>query len=816
MPSEYFQRNPKLVITSLGIAGFVVYVPPDPEPQRFSASAWLAIDALADRELTQPQLQQHLNEIPDDHESFGQYLQWLLSERILLRVEKPAENLSSQQSQSPNPKVKPEARSVGDSGDTGESNSIYLFTLNTSWPAIVRKALLRLLRLQIWLLMPMLIIVLAYLCFFLLSPAPNALYLLGVSNQASGNVDVLDRMLIGLLTVNLLSTALSWLAQSVTSLGDGMISLRFLFGFIPRFGVNSYKGPAFEAKKWTLESDNALLCVAQPLLTRLGLASFLIVLLASGRVHNGLAGGQLYSAASIVLNISLFTGLLLALPFRKSPGYRLMILLTDLPPSTLGQSVRHLYGFAEALIRCMIDRDRSARMALQRSITSWHDLGLLGFAIVFVVLVIIKTLVILFVAIPRLASGLPEVFGGASQFILTMALMVLFVRFISTSILPKLFKIRRKRSRVGAAEMANSDFFVASTNSASVGTVSPSWDYRIALVLLIAGFILFTPINRTVTGSVVVSTERDLTVRAPADVRITRIFQRGPSSQVISAGTPLIQLESKQLEYDLNQSTSNLEQLRSELSTLKEQSKSNRNVIRELRASLAISKQAEQVLENQLKAIQMLIKEGAYSQKMAEDILLRSYDQQGNEQVKIQQIIEIQAEIETDKLKIKSTQKAIRQSQDLERSILQEKQKLKIHMPFDGLITSSTSGLMWSFVSKGEILLELKEGSPNIVNVLIPDHDRALVRVDQKAEIRLYAEPNRQLAAVVKSIQPTSKLIEDKSFFQSSLRLEKPLSPQLLQSSGASRIKTGKTNLLLLIVSSIGRFINVDLWSWTP
>jgi multidrug resistance efflux pump len=816
MHPDCFQLNPKLVINSLGAAGFVIYVPPDPAPLRFPGSVWLALDAIADREPTQEQLQQHLSEIPEDYQSFEQYLQWLLSKRILLRVEKPAESLSARPTESPRLERKSKIRSVDDSGDTGESNSIPLFTLNPSWPALAQQVLLNLLRLQIWLVVPMLVIVFAYLFFFLLAPAPNALYLLGASAQAPSNIDVLSRMVIALLTVNLLSTALSWLTQSITGLGDGMVSLRFLFGFIPRFGVNSYKGPAFEAKQWSQESDYALLCVAQPLLARLGLASFLILLLASGRVHNGLAGGELYSVANIILDISLFTGLLLALPFRKSPGYRLMILLTDLPPNTLGQSVRHLYSFVHALIRCMIDRDRSSRMALKGSVTSWRDLGLLSFAIIFVTLVILKALVILFIAIPRLASGLPDLFGGASQFIFTAALLILLLRFISSSIFPKFVKLQSRRSRASAAETDHSDLLTSPTHSPSSDPGSHPRNYRVALVALIAGIILFLPINRTVTGSVVVSTERDLTVRAPADVRITRIFQRGPSSQVISAGTPLIQLQSQQLDYDLNQATANLEQLKSELSTLTEQSKSNRNVIRELRASLAISRQAEQVLENQLVITKALIKEGAYSQKMAEDILLRSYDEQSNERVKIQQILELQAEIETDELKIKSVKKAIRQSQDLVKSLLLEKQKLKVHMPFDGLITSSTSGLMWSFVSKGESLLELKEGSLNVVNVLIPDHDRSLVGVSQKAEVRLYAEPSRQLSAVVKSIRPTSELIEDKSYFQASLRLIKPLSPQLLQSSGAARIQTGKTNLFLLIVSSIGRFIHVDLWSWTP
>ena len=196
--------------------------------------------------------------------------------------------------------------------------------------------------------------------------------------------------------------------------------------------------------------------------------------------------------------------------------------------------------------------------------------------------------------------------------------------------------------------------------------------------------------------------------------------------------------------------------------------------------------------------------------------MLESYGLQGDERLKIQQILKLHSELETAELTIKSTEQAIDQALAWKESLLQQKQQLTVEMPFDGLITSSTSGLMWSFVSKGESLLELKEGSLSMVNVLMPDHDRALVKAHQNAEIRLYAEPNQPLTAVVQSIRPTGELIDEKVFFQASLRLSNPLSPQLLASSGAARIKTGKTNLLLLIVDSIGRFIRVDLWSWTP
>jgi multidrug resistance efflux pump len=813
--SDYFRLNPRLVITDLGGKGVAVYVPPNSSPLRFESASWLEISALAELQLTESQLQQRLNAIPIGYENFDHYFEWLLSKQILLRLEAASEIESAPINFRSAWKDDSAQGSLHQSSDSGESSSIYLFTLNPIWPASIRAILLHLFRIQIWIAAPMLLIVLIYLGFFLFAPAPSALKLLGIGLEMSPDVDILTRIIVGLLSVNILSTFFTWLAQSVTGLGDGVVVLRFLFGFIPRFGINTYNGAAMHSSEWSRESDWALFCISQPLLTRLGLASSLIVLIASGRLHSGLGGGFLHTIATNILQISLFTGLVLALPFRISPGYRLMILLTDLPPSTLGQSVKHFYAILDAIVHCLRGRDRSSRQVFRSYLTSWRDVGLFSFAVVFFVLITVKFLLVILIAIPTLSKALPEVLGGASELIFLLILLALLFRFVSTSILPKLMNLKSKRVAYAPSEIDSLDSLQTNISQGSREVHLRSQQRNLLLFLLIVVIFIF-PINRTVTGSVVVSTERDLTVRAPADVRITKILQQGPSTKVLPQGTLLIELQSQQLDSNLFQATVTLGQLVNKLTTLNEQSESEKQVLAEIRSSLKISKQASQVLDDQLETLKKLTREGASSEKMVQDVLLKSYEIQTDEQQKLQQLLLLQASLGTTELKMNSLRQEIEQSTAWIESLQQEKRQLSVEMPFDGLITSSTTGLMWSFVPKGDSLLELKEGSLNVVNVLIPDHDRSLINIDQKAEVRLYAEPNQPLSAAVQSIRPSGDLVDEKVFFQASLRLSKPLSPQLLQSSGAARINSGMTNLLQLLIDSLGRFILVDFWSWTP
>ena len=106
----------------------------------------------------------------------------------------------------------------------------------------------------------------------------------------------------------------------------------------------------------------------------------------------------------------------------------------------------------------------------------------------------------------------------------------------------------------------------------------------------------------------------------------------------------------------------------------------------------------------------------------------------------VEEKIELEADLKEVDIKIQALQKSIVQSVEWERSLLVKKENLTIVMPFDGLITSTTSGLMGSFFTKGETILELREGSLQIVNVLVPDHDRELIKVGDSASNRIYRQ----------------------------------------------------------------------------
>lgn len=810
--------NPRLIVSELAGSGVAVYAPPDPTPYRLASELWLSLQAWENETKSADEWEKHLF-YPGLTDGLGHDLQGLLDKNILIPVQfsddpLPVEPLARDSSEESGDRQSPQAGQGDD--DIGESASINLIKINPLWPDWLRYFLLSTLRLQIKLLLPVLLIIFGYLLFLVLAPASSSLYFYSSISEVDNNFDVLISVLIGLLSVNLFSTFTSWLAQSLTRTGDGWIVLRFLFGFMPRLGVNPYSGPALRQRQWTAESSNAFLCIAQPLLARLSLSAILILLLASGRLHGGLAGSQLYSLANVVLQISLISFLILALPFRMSPGYRLMILLTDLPPSTLGRSVSQLYLVLTLLFHWIKNRDQESERALKASLSSKRNVGLVLFALVFFSLIVAKLLIIVYFVIPRLASGLPEFLGGASEYIFAIVLFALLWRFLRITIKPKLNALRSKNLIRSRRQIED-----AQDQQDSGQSLMPPERYFIKLkknqvLLLLAGIILFVPIDRTITGSVVVSNERDLTVRAPDDVRLVAVFQKGPSSEIIGVGTPLAELQSAQLERDLFQINSDLVDLTKNLDGLKEDFKANRKVLLEVNKSIDSYKEAGRIIQDQLIEIRQLTKSGAVSKQAAQELLLQSYELQEDERLKIQRQMELEADLQEARIKIKAAEQSRAQSLEWQQSLLNKKKDLTIVMPFDGLITSTTSGLMGSFFAKGETLLELREGSLQLVNVLVPDHDRALIKLNQDASVRLYANPNHSLSARVQSIRPSSEMIDQKVYFQVSLRLEEPLSPNLLQSSGAARIKSGNSNLFLVMLSSIARFVRVDVWSWTP
>ena len=809
-----YRLNPSLTVSELAGSGFAIYAPPEPTPCRIKRDLWLALSRLKHETKSLPEWNKYLSALDLQFD-----FQDLLDKKIILPLEIKDDEANeglidysfSVDSENSNPR-----QSAQSSSHVGESISIKLFRISPVWPNFVKCVLLNLLWLQFKFLPITLLVVVGYLLFYLLAPVSGGSLFFNSTSELNGNFDVLFRVLIGLLTVNLFSTFTTWMAQSLTGKGDGWIVLRFIFGIIPRFGVHAYSGSALRSTHWSAESNNALLCIAQPLLSRLSLAFTLILLISSGRLQGNLEGSHLYSLANVVLQISLISFCILALPFRMSPGYRLMILFTDLPPSTLGQSVSKLYTFCSLFIDWYKSKDSKQLQHLKEFLSLRSNVGLVLFASAFILLILAKLAIILYLAIPRLATGLPELFGAASKYIFTILLLFLLIRFLKISIVPK-FKAVKENSLLRldnslSKRTDQKDLVNPSRNDAiNLLTVPKYW-----LPIVITGAALLFPINRTITGSVVVSNERDLTVRASDDVRVLSVFQRGPSSQIIPKGTRLIRLESSQLERDLFQVYTQIIEYQKSLDTLKAEYQTIQNLLHEINASLASYEKSIIILNGQIDSTRRLSEIGALSQQSAQELLLKLYEYEEQERLKAQQKIELESDLQDISIKIKASEVSLKQSKEWQSSLLMKEKNLLIHMPFDGLITSMTSGLMGSFFSKGETILDLREGSLNFVNVLVPDHDRSLIKVGQNAVVRLYAEPNKSLSALVHSIRPSSDSIDQKVYFQVSLRLLEPLNPNLLQSSGAARVNGGDTNLLLLTVSSIGRFINVDVWSWTP
>ena len=809
-----YRLSPSLIVSELAGSGFAIYAPPEPTPCRIKRDLWLALSRLKHETKSLPEWNKYLSALDLQFD-----FQDLLDKKIILPFEIKDDEANeglidysfSVDSENSNPR-----QSAQSSSHVGESISIKLFRISPVWPNFVKCVLLNLLWLQFKFLPITLLVVVGYLLFYLLAPVSGGSLFFNSTSELNGNFDVLFRVLIGLLTVNLFSTFTTWMAQSLTGKGDGWIVLRFIFGIIPRFGVHAYSGSALRSTHWSAESNNALLCIAQPLLSRLSLAFTLILLISSGRLQGNLEGSHLYSLANVVLQISLISFCILALPFRMSPGYRLMILFTDLPPSTLGQSVSKLYTFCSLFIDWYKSKDSKQLQHLKEFLSLRSNVGLVLFASAFILLILAKLAIILYLAIPRLATGLPELFGAASKYIFTVLLLFLLIRFLKISIVPK-FKAVKENSLLRldnslSKRTDQKDLVNPSRNDAiNLLTVPKYW-----LPIVITGAALLFPINRTITGSVVVSNERDLTVRASDDVRVLSVFQRGPSSQIIPKGTRLIRLESSQLERDLFQVYTQIIEYQKSLDTLKAEYQTIQNLLHEINASLASYEKSIIILNGQIDSTRRLSEIGALSQQSAQELLLKLYEYEEQERLKAQQKIELESDLQDISIKIKASEVSLKQSKEWQSSLLMKEKNLLIHMPFDGLITSMTSGLMGSFFSKGETILDLREGSLNFVNVLVPDHDRSLIKVGQNAVVRLYAEPNKSLSALVHSIRPSSDSIDQKVYFQVSLRLLEPLNPNLLQSSGAARVNGGDTNLLLLTVSSIGRFINVDVWSWTP
>ncbi|HET8747857.1 MAG TPA: HlyD family efflux transporter periplasmic adaptor subunit [Ramlibacter sp.] len=144
-------------------------------------------------------------------------------------------------------------------------------------------------------------------------------------------------------------------------------------------------------------------------------------------------------------------------------------------------------------------------------------------------------------------------------------------------------------------------------------------------------------------------------------------------------------------------------------------------------------------------------------------------------------------------------------------------QRARIEAPFDGIvIKGDLSQNLGAPVQRGEVLMVLAPSDSFRLILEVDEADVAAVRIGQRGELALAAQPDRTLPFVTRRIVPVASAADGRNFFEVEAALEET-PPQLRPGlSGVAKVEAGSRALGWLLAHRALDWLRLAWWKVTP
>lgn len=799
----------------------------------------------------------HCDTVRADY-SIEEYIEWLCYNGILLRIETPDSlretNLGTKQGSR-------DIRDFNQSDSTGnaslESNLLKndRKLLLVSFNRLTSRNLLRpprvLISLQAWLFPLTVVLFLATVFSFYFGAKP----LFSLVSHRSNPLTGISRLLIMLVMINFISVMTSICLSYSLGINDQKLYLKLKWGFLPRFA----REPNNKEMKHRANKTEELVLASQPLLIRLYLVILSILYL---YIYTPIPDSSAYSQLNITVAViqgSLASMIILLIPVRNTPGRRLLEILGVIPRDYLRISVKRATNTLSQLFK-----GRFSELSLTRA-----TINSLLFLVALLILFSVKMLILYNILIPNISSEAPQFAGHWTALIVRVALTILLVRFLYLTVVTRIIARRshempgylspevvRKPNALGAPNEPIAGESSGDTSSllhAAHVVMTGFFRSKILLSLVLVVVFLF-PFRAAVTGSANVTEGEALDIRATESATVKEVFQVGPSSKILKKGLKIIELHSSTLSSQRSQQMQLISKLQSEIRTQKtlissiesgsikleaenrtEELDSAHAKVEKIRSTISSLKDQIKIQDDQLLKLRELSRSGAISEFQLQNLLKSQRALTGELEGTKSELKSALADVRVAQRKLKIDQdtnpeeqlsKAANELSSAESSLRAGKialdalntriDKLTLYMPFDGVISSNTRALMNRSVTQGETVVTVKAQPLTQTIALIPEYDRARVRVGLACILRLYSVSDQEFSGTVSSVSPTTIDIDGLQYSELQIQLKESLPTNFIGSKGYAKIDVGYTCILFNLIAPISRFINVDLWSLLP
>lgn len=655
----------------------------------------------------------------------------------------------------------------------------------------------------------------------------------------------LARVLILFFGVNLVGTIVPILASIALGINDSKLYYQWSLGFHPGF----YKDSTFREYRERATPEERALLIGQSLLAKMYLATICIVLLILYlRIPSG-SQGWITSILLATIQISLIDILFDLVPIGSTTTTKLLAIRGVIP---------------KGLFPLTIQRTKENIHHLRHG--EWNQLGHFWsfiYLVLFALTIGLKLAMLFLLIVPSLSLEMPLILGYWTPIIIRIGLVFLVLRYFFIRLSARFSPGSQSNPSPAVRQPLSRQERPLSRLPVPPPTASPSpspkslvarflRSKRVLLLLLL--LILFLPFPATISASTVVTESKGLDIRASEEALITQLNAEGPSEQKIPKGFTLMILSSPELQANYDSTKQEIYNLDAQIRSAKIQLRSLESGSAALTtkgrddelaialadekryaAEVASFKEQLELIEKTVESYADLVQSGAVSELQLrtwlttkEQLIGQLASAQGNlnsarstinkakRNKYVDQDVRLQEEVSAAKETLEGATRKRSQAVIALGSLNERLAKFKIVMPFDGVVSSATTGLLNRRVAAGETLLTVKALPLTSLVAMVPDYDRSKLNVGMRSLVRLYSDHNREFDGKIASISSATVTKDDLKYIEVKIEIDKNLPTNYIGTMGYAKVVYGQTFLLKNLLEPILRFLNLDLWSYLP
>jgi multidrug resistance efflux pump len=343
--------------------------------------------------------------------------------------------------------------------------------------------------------------------------------------------------------------------------------------------------------------------------------------------------------------------------------------------------------------------------------------------------------------------------------------------------------------------------------------------FTVLWILIIAG-VLFFPWQLRIRSDLTILPQARVTVRAPADGRIERIyFEEG---ERVQKGDLILEYDRKALTLERETQQAELARATEELRLLGKLSPTWREQISVQEQALVTARARERAARQEFERVQQLWTAGLLSREQFDQVqseLQQAESERGRQEAQVQLTRKDSRSSRNEQMEIlhlrdPEAQQAVIKRLEAEVARLDDLlERSRVHAPISGTLTTYRfQEKLGEFLEEGALVCEIVDDEQVVIEMPVPEKEIDVIQLGYRVKFKVRGYPHQSFEAKVAEIAPVAQREEKISTIL--IRATVDNEEHLLKPgmTGVAKVYCGQSFISAVLVRDIIRFIRTEFW----